>query len=306
MNVTTIPSVLEVESLVDSLKIKSLYWQKKISIAESSWTICGFSRSADRTGFYIKELDIMLDAGPQNYNKPSHIFITHPHIDHVASLPLTMIDDSNNTKKHIFQVYCHYKAERFIDSYVKSMFYMNAMSTYVKVDNFYKYNGLKEGDRFRINMNKTDIEVQVFNCDHGIPTISYGFSEVKQKLKDEYVGLPGSEIGALKKQGVDITKEVIQKKLAYVCDTSIKVFEMNPNILDYRTVFIECTFFMSDEINNAIKNKHIHWDQLKPYITMHPEITFVLFHFSQRYKDVEISEFFQKEIDNGITNISWF
>ena len=88
-------------------------------------------------------------------------------------------------------------------------------------------------------MNKTDLEMKVFKCDHSIPTISYGISEVKHKLKEEYLGLPGKEIGELKKNKIKITKEVIHKKLAYVCDTSIQVVDLNPDILDYSVVFIE-------------------------------------------------------------------
>jgi ribonuclease BN (tRNA processing enzyme) len=55
--------------------------------------------------------------GPQNFNKPSSIFITHTHIDHIACLPFTMIGDANS--KHIFQIYAHAKAKQYIDDYIK-------------------------------------------------------------------------------------------------------------------------------------------------------------------------------------------
>lgn len=49
---------------MDSNTVKSMYWQKDWQIPTTSWTIRGYSRSAYRTGFYIPELDMMLDAGP--------------------------------------------------------------------------------------------------------------------------------------------------------------------------------------------------------------------------------------------------
>jgi hypothetical protein len=46
--------------VLDALKAKMIYWQKKWKIPNTSWTISGFSRSAYRTGFYISELNLML------------------------------------------------------------------------------------------------------------------------------------------------------------------------------------------------------------------------------------------------------
>jgi hypothetical protein len=42
---------------------------------------------------------------------------------------------------------------------------------------------------------------------------------------------------------------------------------------------------MDGEEDIAINKQHIHWKQLKPYILNNPEITFMLFHFSLKYKD---------------------
>jgi ribonuclease Z len=283
---------------IDAIVLKNIYWQKSWKIPGTSWNIRGYSRSAFRTGFYIMELKAMLDAGPQNFNNPAHIFVTHSHMDHIANLPHTLINDElGSDTKNPCQIFGHRDAEKFIGRYIDAMFYANAMSESIHVSDYYKYTGLRGNDTFRIIMNKTNIEVQVFGCDHRIPTISYGFSEIKQKLKKEYIGLEGKEIGALKKQGIEITHEVKEKKLAYVCDTSIKVLSWHPEILEYKVVFIECTFFMPDELDNARKTKHIHWDHLKPYVIGYPDTTFMLFHFSQRYKDQDISDFFQKEID---------
>ena len=290
---------------MDSLQIKNIYWQKQWKIPGTSWQICGFSRSAYRTGFYITELDLMLDAGPQNFSKPKTILITHSHIDHLACLPLTMLGDVHSG--HIFEIYGPKVAKDYIENYIKSMFEVNALAN-MRNTNFYKYNGLemRAQDPFKLPMNKNNMEIAVFECDHGIPTVSYGLSEIKTKLKEEFIGLSGKEIGKLRADGVNISKEVIYKRLAYICDTSISVFDLNPDILNYSVIFIECTFFMDDELDNAISTKHIHWQTLKPYVLNNPQITFMLFHFSQRYPDKIIGNFFQKEVDAGIRNLNWW
>lgn len=285
---------------MDALKIKTVFWQKESVIPNTPWKIRGYSRSAFRTGFYLPDLDLMLDAGPQNFNHPSTIMITHTHIDHIASLPFTMIGS-----EEILQVYGPSDARKYVESYIGAMFEANSLTKIDKMDHIFQYHPLKPGTIFPITLNKNDLEIEVFECDHTIPTISYGISQIKQKLKPEYRGLPGKELGTLRKSGTQITHQVTTKSLAYVCDTSIKVFDLNPNLLSYPTIMIECTFFLPDELENAGKTNHIHWEQLKPQVLAHPEINFILFHFSQRYRDQEVLDFFQSEKDQDqISNLS--
>ena len=95
--------------------------------------------------------------------------------------------------------------------------------------------------------------------------------------------------------GIDVTEELLLKRFAYVCDTTIKVLDRNPSILEYPVIFIECTFLYEEEIEMASGKKHIHWSELKPITKQYSDKTFVLFHFSQRYKDEEIRDFFESE-----------
>jgi len=119
----------------------------------------------------------MLDAGPQNFNQPSHILITHTHIDHCACLPLTLIGDPNGNTPN---VYCVQEAGPRILKYISGMFSLNAMED-CDAEPFYNFHGLKSGMTFSLTTKNTDLQVEVFACDHPIPTISYGFAERKEK-----------------------------------------------------------------------------------------------------------------------------
>jgi len=299
----------------DALTIKVSHWQKRWKIPNVPWTITGYSRSAYRTGFYIPELGMMLDAGHQNYNKPSVILITHTHTDHISDLPKTLIDcnerltDAGEVIPVL--VYGPADAEKPIVQYITSMFSLNAM-TFLACSsiNWYKYVGLVPGQLLpQFVTNNATVSLEVFKCDHSIPTISYGIIEYKRKLLPEFAELSGKEIALLRQNGVCITEEVSQKKLAYVCDTSIAVFDLNPGILAYNVVFIECTFLYPDEYQNAKSTKHIHWFDLKPFVVNNPQITFMLFHFSQRYRDQEIDNFFKVEMEMApgvLQNLNWW
>ena len=106
-------------------------------------------------------------------------------------------------------------------------------------------------------------------------------------------GMDHKNLINLRKQGIEITEKICDKKFTFICDTTIKVFDMNPSIADYPVIFIECTFILErDKMNDSL---HIHWSQLKPYVEKYKNKTFVLFHFSRRYEDIEICDFFEKE-----------
>lgn len=214
-----------------------------------------------------------------------------------------MIGDEKGN--HVFQIYAIDIAKDKIASYIKSMFDVNSLSD-SDPSPWYDYHSLKKGCVVPLETKRTQLMVEVFECDHTIPTIGYGFTEIKHKLKEEYSKLTGKDIGKLRKEGVEITEPKAIKKFTYICDTSIDVFNLNPSILEYPVIFIECTFILDEELENAGKTKHIHWKELKPYVENNPDKTFILFHFSQRYRNSEISEFFEKEKESGIDNIIWW
>ena len=102
---------------------------------------------------------------------------------------------------------------------------------------------MEVGDTFNIDTKGAALTVEVFKCDHQVPTISYGISETKQKLKPEYYGR--KDIAALRMAGTEVTHDVIFKRFAYVCDTTINVFQYNPSLLEYPVIFIEMYIFAS-------------------------------------------------------------
>ena len=120
---------------------RKVFWRKNYLVKNSpQWTISGYSRSAFGTGFYINSLDIMLDAGPQCFKKPKHIFITHSHGDHIANLPFTLIGDEEGD--HKFQIYCPKEAKEKLIIYVASMFKANALCDDIPIEEWADFYGL--------------------------------------------------------------------------------------------------------------------------------------------------------------------
>ncbi len=255
-------------------------WKNKTKIGNTNWTLSGNSIAGIRTSFYCNELKILLDAGYQNFNKIKEIFITHSHADHISCLPLIILENINN--KIECNIYCPEEIvlhlENMVDSFLKCNYYSDFIPK-----KYYNFIGMNNKYLLNLRLNGTEIKIESINSIHTVPTLSYGFIEVKKKLKEEYKDLPNNEIVKLKNSGLEIVKKVEEKKMIFCGDTSFDIFTDNPGILCYDNIIIECTFFDKDELKSAKERKHMHWDLLKRIILENPNIDFYLIHISAKY-----------------------
>lgn len=288
-------------------------------IAGTCYTIRGWSKAALRTNFFIPELRVMLDAGLSANVSPEYIMVTHCHSDHTANIPYHLY--TIHKKVTIFAPPESYMR---IDKYIKQAYLMstdiddeNLLDVTKLYDMIPAYEGETEiligekmeeykdenGDKKIRFKGGKPMKVEIIKCVHSVPCIGYGFIESRLKLKPEFEHLKGKEIGELKKSGVDINDKIDFPFFCYLGDTSHEVLQ-NPTLEKYKTIMIECTFILPDEHDNAILTKHIHWEYLKPYILAHPQINFVLYHFSQRYQPEQIKEFFDNEFYDKENNVT--
>lgn len=262
-------------------------WSKVKRIG--NYNITGESTAGMRTSFYVNELKILLDAGHQCYNKVQDIFITHTHADHIASLPLIILE--NVSEKVVTRIYCPKESEVILSRLIDSFLVCNYNSTFIP-KNYYIVIGVEVGTKFRLELNNNLVVVEVFKSEHRVPTVSYGFSEIKRKLKDEYNGLSSQEIVKLKKDKVEITREVEFKKFVFCGDTTDRIFN-NEDILSYPEIIIECTYFEKNDLVMANKKKHMHWLNLKRIVESNPDVKFNLIHISAKHRDFDFSKVFE-------------
>lgn len=260
-------------------------------LQNSEYSFRGFSIAAFRTNFIVKELNIMFDAGISGYMSPEHIFITHCHSDHCANLPFHLYNAKPNTKT---KIYAPKGSIDNISNYVKSAYVMSCDCSPddIPLLKSSEMVPVTQGT-FELVIKNKNFTVEIIECFHSVPCVGYGFTEKRNKLKDEYLGLSGKEIMELKKTGININKEINNHIFCFLGDTNKKVLE-NKEIDKYKTIIIECTFLFDSEITQANETQHMHWNYLEDYIKTHPDNNFVLYHFSMRYKKSQIIEFFDK------------
>ena len=256
-----------------------------MDIKKFNLIIKGHSRGAEKTGFYIPQLKLFLDAGLQSYFEPNNILITHCHTDHTFALPMLLTGIKSTPS-----IYVPLKHKELFENYVNATYQLSQGDSKIKSE--YPILGIKENDVIKLN---NDTRAIVYNMDHSVECCGYGLVRTKQKLKTEYATIGKEEIIKLKKNKVIVTENVSEPMVAYLTDTTTSIFDKYKELLKYPYIIIECTFFREDEYKLAHQAKHTHWNDLKPIIEKNQQITFLLIHFSMRYENNEIKDFFNKQ-----------
>lgn len=251
----------------------------------NKWEMIGTSIGGVRTSFYIKDLNILLDAGFQSFNHPTYIFITHIHADHISSLTLTILENINNNLDT--NVICPFQSIKFLENMVNSFLKCNYHSE--KIPKKVNYIGLNDGDKKDFIFNKRKFQVEAIKSDHTIPTLNYGFIQKTQKLKDEFKNLDGKSIKKLRDENKNIFYEFEKKIFLFCGDTSRKLLE-NDKIFEYSNIIIECTYFDDSDIDLAEERKHMHWMFLEKKVNLYENINFYLIHLSPKNRDVLIKK----------------
>ena len=267
------------------------YWSiiPPIKLKGTHYTLTGYSRAARKTSFYIPELKILLDCGISTNFSPEHIFITHGHLDHCFNLPMTLCD---NPVKPI--IYVPNEIEEYIKNFIHHAYVLCTLDHNPEIHKFYTLKSVFL-ENFIIKIKNTEFIVEIFKCFHTIPCLGYGFIEIRKKLKDEYKEIMNDKkkLIELKKSGVELMHQIKFPIFCYIGDTSDEIL-VNKELEKYPIIMIECTFLYPEHEEYAKINKHIHWNHINKYICDHEKITFILYHFSNRYNELEIVEFFKK------------
>lgn len=133
------------------------------------------------------------------------------------------------------------------------------------------------------------LSVKTFPTFHRVSSTGFLLFETRRKLKPEFVGRPGVELGALRKQGVTLEDTVKTPVLAFTGDTTAEALD-NPEVREALVLVAECSF-VGDEVTveKAREHGHTHLKELEPRL-QGLKGTVVLFHFSLRHGREELEE----------------
>lgn len=264
----------------------------------TDWIIQGYSVSGNRTGFNIECLKLFLDGGLSSNRDARHVLLTHSHLGHTRNVPKLVTN--NNTRTDI---YCPREMVDPLRFYCKTSSSLHECKSITNMELF-EWNDLIFDQKFELEIKKkrsnVTINVTTVKCYHSVPTVGYIFSVKKKKLKAGFIGKTAKQLQDIQKRKIEVYNYVMEKKFAFLGDTSIKVFE-NRELLQTPAIFVECTFVDKNiSEKDADEKGHIHWQSLEPIVKSHPKTTFILMHFDNVYREDFLTNFFDKV---GLANV---
>jgi ribonuclease Z len=244
-------------------------------------TIEGYSRAAVQSYWRVPELKVGFDLGahPWDFMGTPTWLITHTHLDHVAALPV-YIARRRMMKMEPPTIYLPAPA---VDDVKRLLLVMQRLDRGRQVCNLV---GVEPGQEIELSREHV---VTVFATKHTIPSVGYLVWDRRNKLKEEYHGLPGDRIRDLRLSGTQVTREVRMPILAYTGDTSPAGLDNFPPAYDARVLITELSFIRPNHRREKIhKFGHMHLDDFIERADLFRNELIVCGHFSTRYHAHEV------------------
>ncbi|MCC6420474.1 MAG: metal-dependent hydrolase [Gemmataceae bacterium] len=252
-------------------------------------TIEGYSRAAVQSYWRIPELKIGFDLGaqPWDFMGTPTWFVTHTHLDHVAALPVYVA----RRRMMKMEPPTLYLPAESLDDVRKLLLVFQRLDRGRMVCDL---NGVSPGQEIELSRENV---VTVFRTTHTIPSVGYVVWDRRNKLKEEYLGLPGEKIRDLRLSGVEITREVRTPLVAYTGDTSPAGMDNYPAVYEAKVLIAEMSFIRPNHRREKIhKFGHMHLDDFLERADRFQNELVVCAHFSTRYHPNEVRRLLETKL----------
>jgi ribonuclease Z len=264
-----------------------------LSVQHAGLTIEGYSRAAVQSYWRVPELKLGFDLGaqPWDFMGTPTWFITHTHLDHVAALPVYVA----RRRMMRMEPPVLYLPEQSVEDVRKLLLIMQRLDRGRMICTL---NGIKAGDEIELSR---DHVVTPFATTHTIPSLGYVVWERRNKLKDEYHGLPGDKIRDLRLSGVAVTREMRTPLLAYTGDTSPAGLDACAAAFEAKVLITELSFIRPNHRREKIhKFGHMHLDDLLERADRFKNELIICAHFSTRYHPQEVKRYLDGKLPPGL------
>lgn len=238
-------------------------------------TLLGYSMGGISTSIAFPDADCVFDvAQGLPFQVPiSNVLITHGHMDHASGIPY-MISQKAMMGQLPPNIYVPEELERPM---------REIMRIWEAIDGHtyqFQLRTVKPGETREL---KHPYFFRPFPTQHRVISQGYTVFERKKRLKPEYKNSTPHELGALRKQGLEIDDHFEEPIISFTGDTKIDFLD-DPVVKKSRVLVMEVTYWDAKKsVANAREWGHIHLDELLPKLDEIKCEKIVLIHASARY-----------------------
>lgn len=260
-----------------------------LSVQHAGLTVEGWSRAAVQSYWRVPELKLGFDLGaqPWDFMGTPTWFVSHTHLDHIAALPVYVA----RRRMMKMEPPVVYVPAESLEDVRKLLLVFQRLDRGRQVCDL---RGVEPGQEIELGREHV---VTAFATTHTIPSRGFMVWERRQKLKDEYIGLPGNQIRDLRLGGTPVTREVRTPLLAYTGDTSPAGLDNYPPVYEAKILITELSFIRAAHRRDKIhKFGHMHLDDFLERADRFRNELIVAGHFSTRYHPTEVIRVLEKKL----------
>jgi ribonuclease Z len=258
------------------------------TLVHKGLSIEGYSRAAVQTYWRIPELKIGFDFGaqPWSFMATSTWFVSHTHLDHIASLPV-YVARRRMMKMEPPTIYLPEHAIEPIEKILKLFTRLDRGRMPCRLV------AIRPGDEVELSREHV---VTVSATTHTMPSLGFVVWERRRKLKQQYIGLAGDQIRDLRLSGTEVTDEIRSPLVAYLGDSAPKGLDDCPAMFEARVLITEITFVHRSHKKEKIhKYGHIHLDDIAERRERFKNEVIIAAHLSTRYSAKQIARLVERK-----------
>ena len=236
--------------------------------------ILGFSLAGEETVIAVPEFNVGFDIGraPREMISIDNICLTHGHMDHAAGIAYYFSQ----------RAFVGISPGRLIVHRNLVAPIQRLLEVWKEIEGHLSPADIHGVEPLQDVPIRRGLIVRPFAVNHAGYALGYTLIEQRHKLKSEFRDRSGPQLAALKRDGVEIERQVEIALLTFAGDTAVGAFLDHDFVRQSRAVLIECTFFERDHIVRARAGRHIHVEDLPKVLSAIPGAQIILTHVTRR------------------------